>query len=90
MGPSPVSPCRMGLSAILDRFSHEYALKDELDGAWAARPLEMVREPGRTLLVPMKLSNAVRAEGMAQMISLVIDEAYRRRESFFAHSRRIG
>jgi PAS domain S-box-containing protein len=37
--------------AILDRFSHEYALKDELDGAWAARPLEMVREPGRTLLV---------------------------------------
>ena len=35
----------------LDRLAHEYELKDELDGAWAARPLELVREGGRTLLV---------------------------------------
>jgi len=35
----------------LDRLIHEYALKDHLDGAWAARPLELVREPGRTILV---------------------------------------
>ncbi len=27
----------------LDRLAHEYALRDELDNAWAARPLELVR-----------------------------------------------
>jgi hypothetical protein len=26
---------------------HEYGLKDELDGAWAVRPLDLVREGGR-------------------------------------------
>ena len=36
---------------ILDRLAHEYGLKDELDSAWAARPLELVRERGRTMLV---------------------------------------
>jgi PAS domain S-box-containing protein len=35
----------------LDQFRHEYELKDELDGTWAVRPLELVREAGRTLLV---------------------------------------
>src|SRR5215467_5328646 len=35
----------------LDRLTHEYALKDELDGAWAARPLDLVRDAGRTMLV---------------------------------------
>jgi serine/threonine protein kinase len=35
----------------LERLAHEYALKDELDGAWAVRPLEIVRERGRTMLV---------------------------------------
>src|SRR5215475_5036948 len=35
----------------LDRLAHEYELKDELDGAWAARPLELVRDSGRTMLV---------------------------------------
>ena len=40
--PTPVS---------LDRLAHEYALRDELDDAWAARPLELVREQDRTLLV---------------------------------------
>src|SRR5262249_13801650 len=35
----------------LDRLTHEYALKDELDGAWAARPLDFVRDAGRTMLV---------------------------------------
>ncbi len=36
---------------ILDRLAHEYGLKDELDDAWAVRPLELVRERGRTVLV---------------------------------------
>jgi serine/threonine protein kinase len=35
----------------LDRLAHEYGLKDELDSAWAARPLELMREGGRSLLV---------------------------------------
>jgi len=37
--------------ATLDRLTHEYQLKDELDGAWAVRPLEIVRSNGRTILV---------------------------------------
>ena len=37
--------------ASLARFAHEYGLKDELDGAWAVRPLELGRERGRTMLV---------------------------------------
>jgi serine/threonine protein kinase len=35
----------------LDRLTHEYGLKNELDGAWAVRPLDLVREGGRTVLV---------------------------------------
>ena len=37
--------------ATLERLAHEYGLKDELDGAWAAEPLELMLEQGRTLLV---------------------------------------
>jgi len=37
--------------ASLDRLAHEYSLKDELDVTWAVRPLELVRERGRTMLV---------------------------------------
>src|SRR4030088_907747 len=35
----------------LDRLRHEYALSDDLDDAWAVRPLELVHERGRTMLV---------------------------------------
>ncbi|CAB3749090.1 AAA family ATPase [Paraburkholderia humisilvae] len=37
--------------ASLDRLVHEYALKDYLDSAWAARPLDILHEGGRTLLL---------------------------------------
>ena len=37
--------------AVLDRLAHEYELKDEFDAAWAARPLELAREGGRTALM---------------------------------------
>jgi PAS domain S-box-containing protein len=37
--------------ASLHRLTHEYALKDDLDEAWAVRPLELVREHGRTMLL---------------------------------------
>ncbi len=36
---------------MLDRLAHEYSLKDELDGTWAVRPLALVRDRGRTVLV---------------------------------------
>jgi serine/threonine protein kinase len=35
----------------LDRLVHECALKDELDSPWAVRPLEIVRDRRRTMLV---------------------------------------
>jgi serine/threonine protein kinase len=35
----------------LDRLTHEYELKDELDGAWALRPLELVHGECRAMLV---------------------------------------
>jgi serine/threonine protein kinase len=37
--------------ASLARLAHEYELRDELDGAWAVRPLELGRERGQTMLV---------------------------------------
>ena len=37
--------------ATLGRLAREYELKDELDGVWAVRPLELVRERGRTMLL---------------------------------------
>ncbi len=37
--------------SILDRLAHEYELRSELDSAWAVRPLDLVRDAGRTLLV---------------------------------------
>jgi PAS domain S-box-containing protein len=37
--------------ASLDRLAREYGLKDELDCAWALRPLGLVRERGRTVLM---------------------------------------
>jgi PAS domain S-box-containing protein len=39
------------LPVSLERFSHEFALKEELDSSWAARPLEFVRDGSRTHLV---------------------------------------
>src|SRR5215469_15816937 len=37
--------------SYLDRLTHEYELKDELDRAWALRPLDLIRDSGRTVLV---------------------------------------
>jgi hypothetical protein len=34
-----------------DRLANEYGLKDQLESIWAARPLELIRERGHTLLV---------------------------------------
>ncbi|MES0177962.1 AAA family ATPase [Mesorhizobium sp. M0025] len=37
--------------ASVDRLIHEYELRDKLDEVWAARPLDFVREGGRTTLI---------------------------------------
>src|SRR6516165_3130356 len=37
--------------ASLDRLAHEHALKNELDGTWAVRPLELTNEGARPVLV---------------------------------------
>ena len=38
-------------TASLNRLLHEHSLKDHLDAPWAVRPLDLVRERGRTMLV---------------------------------------
>ena len=35
----------------LDRLTHEYDLRDQLDRTWAARPLELIHDAGRIVLV---------------------------------------
>jgi PAS domain S-box-containing protein len=37
--------------AALDRLAREYELKDELDGAWAVRPLELFHDRGQVMLL---------------------------------------
>jgi PAS domain S-box-containing protein len=39
------------LTGSLARLEHEYALRNELDAAWAARPLALANEHGRTTLL---------------------------------------
>src|SRR6516164_8213548 len=45
--PAADQPAR----SSLDHLTHEYELKDELDESWAVRPLDLVRDGGRTMLV---------------------------------------
>ena len=47
----PCFPARNTPRGFIDRLAHEYALRDELDGRSAVRPLALVREHGRTVLV---------------------------------------
>ena len=52
LGPfPPVVQSAQPRPTALDRLIHEYSLKDELDSAWAVRPLELLRDRGRTVLV---------------------------------------
>jgi len=78
------------LPASLDRLAREYELKDELDGAWAARPLALAREGGRPALLledsggeplerligaPMKTGGFLR---LARGIAAAIGKAHQR------------
>src|SRR5258706_8926873 len=55
--------------ATLEGFAHEYGLKDELDGAWAVRPLELVRERGRIMLV----LEDTRGEPLARLLGMPME-----------------
>jgi PAS domain S-box-containing protein len=46
---SPAGECPSPSS--LQRLEHEYALRNDLDGDWAARPVELLRDGGRLMLV---------------------------------------
>jgi serine/threonine protein kinase len=74
----------------LDRLTHEYGLKDELDEAWAVRPLELVRDGGRAMLVledtggepldlllgaPMEVGHFLR---LATGIAMAVDKLHQR------------
>ena len=37
--------------AALGRVAHEYSFKDELDDSWSVKPLELIRDRGRSILV---------------------------------------
>jgi serine/threonine protein kinase len=39
------------LPGSVDRLAHEFGLKDHLESAWSARPVEFVRDRGRPMLV---------------------------------------
>jgi PAS domain S-box-containing protein len=39
------------LPAVVHRLTHEFGLRDHLESAWAVRPLELIRERDRTMLV---------------------------------------
>ncbi len=45
--PASEQPIR----ATLDRLTHEYSLRDDLDRSWAVRPLQLLRDRGRAVLV---------------------------------------
>jgi serine/threonine protein kinase len=47
VAPASAQPAPEGLA----RLEHAYALRDELDPAWAARPLRLVRHHGRPMLL---------------------------------------
>jgi serine/threonine protein kinase len=72
----------------LDHFNHEYELRDELDGTWAVRPLDLVRDSSRTVLlledaggvplllgVPMEVEEFLR---LAIAVTSVVGKLHRR------------
>ena len=70
-------------SSSRDRIAHEYGLKDELDGAWAVQPLELVRDGGH--VVDLRRAEprrgGVRGDGRAQRIQRALVERLLKRGS---------
>ncbi|MCP3713527.1 AAA family ATPase [Paraburkholderia sp. CNPSo 3274] len=68
-------------TALLDRLAHEFALKEQLNSAWAVRPIKLVREDGRMALLLEDpggdpLERLVGAPvGVERVLSLAVDIA---------------
>ena len=82
-GPQPVLVVRLAAEhpsrASLDRLAHEYGLRDELDSAWAAKPLGFIKDNGRSALVledcggvPLRQLIGEREHGMAAELPLFL------------------
>lgn len=56
--------------SILDRLAHELSLKDELEAAWAVRPLKVERGSGRTMLLVLEDPGG---EPLARLLGLPMD-----------------
>jgi PAS domain S-box-containing protein len=56
--------------SILDRLAHELSLKDELEAAWAVRPLQVERGSGRTMLLVLEDPGG---EPLARLLGLPMD-----------------
>jgi PAS domain S-box-containing protein len=52
--------------STLDRFMHEYELSNELGASWAVRPLDLVHDAGRTMLVLEDIGGAPLAQLLGQ------------------------
>src|SRR5579871_2444000 len=46
-------------AGAIDRLVHEFELREHLNSAWALRPLQLVREPNRTMLILESASGAL-------------------------------
>jgi hypothetical protein len=58
--------------ATIDRLAHQYGLKDELDGAWALRPLKSMRDGGRTTL----MLEDPGGEPLERLLGLAVESAF--------------
>ena len=80
----------------INRLAHEYELKDYLDGTWALRPVDLVREPGQTMLVveyaggePLDRHLGARAPGVCPIVeSRDLHAGTRHPELLRSHPRR--
>ncbi|WP_175974166.1 AAA family ATPase [Burkholderia sp. BCC1047] len=71
------------LPSSVERLTHEFGLKDHLDGAWAVRPLKLLRADNRTMLMledpggePLtRLIGAPMETGVFLRIAVAISEA---------------
>ena len=61
--------------STLERLTHEFELKDELDGAWAVRPLELMRNAGCTMLVLENVGGAPLDQLLSGPLELALEQA---------------
>src|SRR5580700_2731469 len=70
----------------INRLTHEHGLKDYIDGAWAVRPLELIRASGQTMLLVEypggerleKLTRSPMEVGLFLQLAVALSAALRR------------